>query len=208
MDPPHCNTQAILSHTQQNGLKKHDEDVIVLCILLTRQYKMSRRVLITPATMPAKAWHISGLYMIRVLTVHGCMGLGLKSWLTHSMICRLCQQLRHFGDRWTLWFAESSCLAPMLRAMLNTSQIEPVRSSRISDQRCQTGHNKSDVPCYLPRWIKDYQTAEAVAPPSVRQQALNIGVGMGDEWVSIFLNDLWISCHFDMKLFVHLFQHG
>jgi hypothetical protein len=58
----HCNAQGLLSHTQQNVLKKHYEDVIVfLCRIylinpiLIDQREMSRMVLITPATMPANA---------------------------------------------------------------------------------------------------------------------------------------------------------
>lgn len=112
----------------------------------------------------------------------------------HDTVWSLCQQLKHFGELW-LWVAESSCLVHPC--------CEPrwIRASQVQ-QNLRPTMPKQVRPSMLPRWIKHYQTLEAVAPPSVRQQALNIiGVGMGDEWVSILfismiLDALWNSMMF------------
>lgn len=98
----HCNAQRLLSHTQQNGLKKHYEDVIVGFISLIHQREMSRMGLITRACQCLTClW----LMYDPSADCHVCMGLGLRSCdcnTQHDTVCSLWQQLRHVGDLWVL----------------------------------------------------------------------------------------------------------
>ena len=149
----HCNAQGLLSHTQHNVLKKHYEDVLVLlCLIyfinaiLIHQREMSRMVLITPATMPANAWLISLAYRLIHDPCADCIWLHgawfEKSWLTHSMIqYAVCASSLSTSEIFSYEFLR----APVLFThVASHAEYEPVRSSRILDQRCQ---NKSDLPC-------------------------------------------------------------